>query len=77
MEKLLAKYGRITPLRENEAAAFTGHATKKRDFPAGTTLLSNEIDEPDQLFINQSTATRNDTERIVLPPICFCNHNLP
>ena len=54
MEKLLAKYGRITPLRDNEAAAFTGLATKKRDFPAGTTLLSNEIDEPDQLFIVDS-----------------------
>ena len=51
MQKLLAKYGKITPLREDEESAFKGFASRKREFAAGTTLLSNEIDEPDQLFI--------------------------
>lgn len=54
MQKLLAKYGKITPLRADEEEAFKALTSKKRKFAAGTTLLSNEIDEPDQLFIIDS-----------------------
>lgn len=54
MQKLLAKYGKITPLRGDEEEVFRGFASRKREFAPGTTLLSNEIDEPDQLFIIDS-----------------------
>ena len=54
MEDLLAKYGKITPLRPEEEAAFRSFATSKRDFRAGANLVAEDLDEPDQLFIVES-----------------------
>lgn len=51
MQNLLAKYGKITPLLEDEEAAFKGLATTKRTYPAGVQLIASELDAPDQLFI--------------------------
>ncbi|MBD2843426.1 Crp/Fnr family transcriptional regulator [Erythrobacter rubeus] len=51
MQNLLAKYGKVTPLRAEEEDAFKGLASAKRSYEAGTNLVASEIDEPDQLFI--------------------------
>lgn len=51
MEKLLAKYGKLTPLRSDEESAFRGLAAQKRSFERGQTLMFDNFDEPDQLFI--------------------------
>ena len=54
MELLLAKYGKLTPLREAEEEAFRNLAVQRRSFERGQTLISDEFDEPDQLFIVES-----------------------
>lgn len=51
MESLLAKYGKVTPLRQEEEDAFKSLACAKRSYEAGTNLVAGEISEPDQLFI--------------------------
>jgi|GEM_PF-3995428 len=51
METLLAKYGKITPLREEEEKSFKGLASTIREYEAGKTLVCGELDGPDQLFI--------------------------
>lgn len=51
MRDVLAKYGRIVPLRADEEAAIRNLSTTKRHYPAGTALVIGEVDEPDQLFI--------------------------
>lgn len=48
---LLAKYGKIGPLRADEEAAIRNLATVKRAYPVGTELVTGELDEPDQLYI--------------------------
>ena len=51
MRDLLAKYGKIAPLRADEEAEIRDLAMAKRHFGAGTNLVIGELDEPDQLFI--------------------------
>lgn len=51
MDELLAKYGKLTPLRPAEEDAFRGLAISKREFAKGTNLVAGEFDEPDQLYI--------------------------
>ncbi len=51
MRDLLAKYGKIAPLRADEELALTSLATAKRSYPSGTSLVIGELDDPDQLFI--------------------------
>jgi CRP/FNR family transcriptional regulator len=51
MRDVLAKYGRIVPLRADEEAAIRNLSTTKRHYAAGSTLVIGELDEPDQLFI--------------------------
>lgn len=51
MENLLAKYGTLVPLKPEEAAAFRGLAAEKREYPAGTDLVTGDYDDPDHLFI--------------------------
>ncbi|UIP08229.1 Crp/Fnr family transcriptional regulator [Erythrobacter sp. SDW2] len=51
MRDLLAKYGRIAPLRADEERALIGLATTRRSYSPGTALIVGELDEPDQLFI--------------------------
>ncbi|MEE4201030.1 Crp/Fnr family transcriptional regulator [Erythrobacter sp.] len=54
METLLAKYGRITPLRPEEETSFRGLAMTRRECPTGTLLVAGDFDEPDQLFVVES-----------------------
>lgn len=51
METLLAKYGKITPLRAEEEESFKGLASTIREYEPGKTLVCSELDGPDQLFI--------------------------
>lgn len=51
MRDVLAKYGRIVPLRADEEAAIRNLSSTRRHYPAGATLVVGELDEPDQLFI--------------------------
>ena len=51
MRDLLAKYGKITPLRADEEAAVRNLASAKRHYSVGANLVVGELDEPDQLYI--------------------------
>lgn len=51
MEQLLAKYGTLVPLLPQEEQIFRGLALSKRDYAAGTNLVAQDLDEPDQLYI--------------------------
>lgn len=54
MQKLLAKYGKITPLSVDEEEAFKNLASDKREYDAGAQLVTSDLDNPDQLFIVES-----------------------
>ena len=54
MRDLLAKYGRIVPLRADEERALTSLASVKRLYSAGSQLVVGDLDDPDQLFIVDS-----------------------
>ncbi|MBV7258374.1 Crp/Fnr family transcriptional regulator [Erythrobacter crassostreae] len=51
MQQLLAKYGKITDLLEEEAETFRSLASTKREFEAGEVLVASELQSPDQLYI--------------------------
>ena len=51
MQNLLAKYGKITPLRADEEQTFRDLVSTKRNLANGAQLISAEFDEPDQLYI--------------------------
>ncbi|WP_435418250.1 Crp/Fnr family transcriptional regulator [Parerythrobacter aurantius] len=51
MQDVLAKYGRIAPLRADEEATLRNLASRKSHYSVGTDLVVGELDEPDQLFI--------------------------
>ena len=54
MERLLEKYGKLSPLSEDEQAIFENLSAVRREFPSGVRLVASELDEPDQLFIVES-----------------------
>lgn len=51
MQHLLAKYGQIADLLQEEAEAFRGLASVKREYPPGSCIVTSELEDPDQLFI--------------------------
>ncbi|QFT76118.1 Crp/Fnr family transcriptional regulator [Erythrobacter sp. THAF29] len=51
MQHLLAKYGQIADLLEEEEQAFRDLASVKREYPAGSSIVTSELEDPDQLFI--------------------------
>lgn len=51
VQDLLAKYGRLVPLRADEEATIRNLATARRTYASGREIITGELDEPDQLFI--------------------------
>lgn len=51
MYQLLAKYGVLTELLEEEQEALRRLGSTVREYRAGSTLIAGEIEDPDQLFI--------------------------
>ncbi|BDI59608.1 Crp/Fnr family transcriptional regulator [Qipengyuania nanhaisediminis] len=51
MKHLLAKYGRLDALRQEEAAVLEKLAINPRSYDAGALLVASELDEPDSLFL--------------------------
>lgn len=51
VQHLLAKYGHIADLLQEETQAFRGLATVKREYPPGASIVTSELEDPDQLFI--------------------------
>ncbi len=54
VEDLLAKYGQLRTLTQEEEAAFRSLTVKTRDYKAGTDLIAGQYDEPDHLFLVES-----------------------
>lgn len=51
MQNLLAKYGRISPLNADEEDALKYLTSSKRSYEKGQTLVADEDDDPDKLYI--------------------------
>ena len=51
VQDLLAKYGKLVPMRADEEATIRNLATARRKYGRGKELVIGELDEPDQLFI--------------------------
>lgn len=51
VQDLLAKYGKLVPLRVDEEATIRNLVTARRKYERGKELVTGELDEPDQLFI--------------------------
>lgn len=51
MQELLAKYGKLTLLSDDEIAGFRGLASAKHHYAAGRTLVASDYGESDQLYI--------------------------
>lgn len=54
MKNLLAKYGQLIPLSDDEKKVLEGLASVAREYEAGRDLVASELDEPDQLYIVKS-----------------------